>query len=49
MTKQSRLMKWGNSLALRIPAYVAKELGIVDGTKVDIQREGTGFRITVIK
>jgi len=28
--------KWGNSLALRIPSRVARELGVREGTAVDV-------------
>ena len=35
MTKRSRMelmvSKWGNSLALRLPADTAKEIGVVEG------------------
>lgn len=29
--------KWGNSLAIRIPGAVAKDLGIEDGSRLDLQ------------
>jgi antitoxin MazE len=33
--------KWGNSLGIRIPKYIAKELSLKDGTPVDIEdKEG---------
>jgi antitoxin MazE len=28
--------KWGNSLAVRIPQHLAKEIGLSDGVEVDI-------------
>lgn len=31
-----RISKWGNSLALRIPAPFAEETGIESGTEVDL-------------
>lgn len=31
--------KWGNSVALRIPASYAKDLGITDGSGVDVRIE----------
>jgi antitoxin component of MazEF toxin-antitoxin module len=49
MSKQPRLAKWGNSVALRLPAHLTQQLGIRDGTKVDITRTETGIRVTVIK
>jgi antitoxin MazE len=31
--------KWGNSLAIRIPATTAKELGLHDGSELDLHQE----------
>ncbi len=28
--------KWGNSLALRIPQYIVKEIQITEGTEVEL-------------
>ncbi len=36
---QSRVQKWGNSLALRIPKAFATEMGLVDDTPVEITLE----------
>ena len=33
----AELGKWGNSLALRIPAGLAKELGFTEGSKADLE------------
>ncbi len=33
---QSVIKKWGNSLALRIPASYAKDIGLTNGSEVDI-------------
>lgn len=33
---QSRVQKWGNSLALRIPKSFATEIGLADDTPVEI-------------
>jgi antitoxin MazE len=30
--------KWGNSLGMRIPVALAKELGIRDGSELDLQQ-----------
>jgi antitoxin MazE len=43
----ARISKWGNSLALRIPAPFARETGIDEGTDVDIAIEGGRIVITV--
>ena len=31
------IRKWGNSLGVRIPSNIAKEISIVDGSHVDIE------------
>jgi antitoxin MazE len=31
------IRKWGNSLGVRIPSTIAKEISIVDGSHVDIE------------
>jgi len=37
----SAVQKWGNSLAVRIPAALAGQIGVCDGSQVDILvREG---------
>ncbi len=36
---RSRLKKWGNSLALRIPSHLVKELGIHEDTQVEVRCE----------
>ena len=36
---QSRIQKWGNSLALRIPKSLAQELGLDRGVPVDVLLE----------
>jgi antitoxin MazE len=38
----TRFSKWGNSIALRIPNGMAKELRIADGSAADVQvKDGT--------
>ena len=41
-----RITKWGNSLALRIPAPFAREVGIGEGTDVDIALDAGRIVIT---
>lgn len=41
-----RVRKWGNSLALRIPAAFAREIGIESGAEVDLTLEGGRLVIT---
>ncbi len=36
---QSRIQKWGNSLAIRIPKAFVKEVNVAYGTSVDISVE----------
>jgi antitoxin MazE len=35
----TRIVKWGNSLGLRIPKVFAEEIGVADGTSVDLSLE----------
>jgi len=36
---RAQIGKWGNSLALRIPGHIAREIAIGDGHSVDISVE----------
>lgn len=36
----STIRKWGNSLGLRIPRAFADELGLEDGTTIDLSLQG---------
>jgi antitoxin MazE len=36
-----QVLKWGNSLALRIPSAIAKQMRVTAGEKVAIRLEGT--------
>jgi len=36
----TKILKWGNSLGLRIPKSFAKEAGIEEGSAVDLSLEG---------
>lgn len=36
-----QVLKWGNSLALRIPSAIAKQMGVTAGAKVEIRLEGS--------
>jgi antitoxin MazE len=35
-----QLSKWGNSLAIRIPASVVEKLGLVEGDEIEIEIAG---------
>jgi antitoxin MazE len=37
---RARIAKWGNSLGIRIPKAVAKEVGLDEGTNVDLRVSG---------
>jgi len=36
---QTHITKWGNSLGVRIPRFLAQSLGLKEGTSIDIQLE----------
>lgn len=38
--RASRVQRWGHSLSLRIPAALAHQMGLVDGSEVDVRLEG---------
>jgi antitoxin MazE len=37
---QVQVSRWGNSLGLRIPRDIAKQTGLREGTRVEIEAEG---------
>jgi len=37
---QVQVSRWGNSLGLRIPRHIAKQAGLREGTRVEIEAEG---------
>jgi len=43
---QSRIQKWGNSLALRIPKAFARETGLSRGAPVDVSLEDGRLIVT---
>lgn len=40
------ISKWGNSLALRLPRYVAEGVRLVEGTPVFVEVEDGSLRVT---
>ena len=46
---QTKIQKWGNSLALRIPKSFAIETNIVDGSEVDLLLDNDQMIIKTIK
>jgi antitoxin MazE len=45
----TKLVKWGNSLGLRIPKSFAKEAGVQEGSAVDLSLEGDWLVIRPVK
>jgi antitoxin MazE len=41
--------KWGNSLGIRIPNFIVRELSLKDGSSVDINNNGNEIIIKPIK
>lgn len=46
---QTELGKWGNSIALRIPAKVVKDMGVTAGSSVEITQKGNQLILTPSK
>ena len=46
---KTEFLKWGNSLALRVPSAFAKELGASEGEKADMTIEGGALVVKVAK
>ena len=44
----SRISKWGNSLAIRIPKAFIEDAGLEDGVEVDIAMEGGRIVLTPV-
>ena len=44
-TQRSKVAKWGNSLALRIPQDVAHALGLAEGSDVSVRITGQSLTI----
>jgi antitoxin MazE len=42
---QARIQKWGNSLAMRIPKAIAQDIGLSEGSKVEIVAKGGVLKI----
>jgi antitoxin MazE len=41
MKTTTQVKKWGNSLAIRIPSRVARDLGLASNSQVEITSDGT--------
>ena len=42
----ARVQRWGNSLAIRIPRAYATDLGVGDGSEVDLVFDGRALIVT---
>lgn len=42
---QSYVSKWGNNLGIRIPRSIAQQIGLIEGTPVELQMEKDGLMI----
>jgi len=45
----TKVRKWGNSLGLRIPRSFAAEMGVEDGSEVDLAVEGGEIRVRPLR
>ena len=46
---RTRVVKWGNSLGLRIPKSFAKEIRVGDGSPVDLKLENGQLVVRVVE
>ena len=46
---RTKIVKWGNSLGLRIPKSFAEELNVKDGTQVDLALDGERLVVRAIE
>jgi antitoxin MazE len=46
---KSKVQKWGNSLALRIPKSFAEEAHVMDGSNVDLQLRNGALVVVPIR
>jgi len=45
-TATLKLQRWGNSLAVRIPASIARSVGFKVGQPVEVSTQDSGLRVT---
>ncbi len=46
---QTRISRWGNSLAIRIPASFAQEIHVADGTPVELSVQDGQLHIAPVR
>lgn len=39
------IAKWGNSLAVRLPAAIVRELGLKEGDRIDLVRDDSAVKV----
>jgi antitoxin MazE len=44
-SNKSKIARWGNSLAVRIPQQAAQQLGLVEGSEVSLKLTGQSLTI----
>ena len=45
MPLQTRISKWGSSLAVRIPKAIAEEWGVKEGAQIELSRDARGIHL----
>ena len=40
-----QIAKWGNSLAVRLPAGLVRELGLKEGDRIDLVKDGEQVKV----
>ena len=40
-----QVAKWGNSLAVRLPAGLVRELGLKEGDRIDLVKDGSAMKV----
>jgi antitoxin MazE len=41
-----QVAKWGNSLAVRLPAELVRELGLKEGDQIDVVKDDSQIRVS---
>ena len=44
-----QIARWGNSLGLRVPKDIAKEIGLTEGSRVEIETKGSRIIVTPVR
>jgi antitoxin component of MazEF toxin-antitoxin module len=49
MTSRTQLVRWGNSLAVRIPKPIAEQVRLKEGDELQLQADADGIRIHAVQ